>query len=335
MKTVGFCKPARYLVKKFTLALNQKIVSQFAQVSDFFYNRLQENYLVRAYYDSPRIIIADNTFNLNLKKDELILNTSVDIRKSNIRTIGNPGQNRDAEIVFNIIRGTTDAVLEEEVLNSFAPHDNRSFGVNKFLEMAAFQGASLRGITNLLEIESLSISPNAKVLITEALASNKIIVIPNHDIKVDSISRVAWYEINSKTGETFWVSEDGGHQGLTEYSLILRNIGTGLAGLGVGFSLGYALTYIRIAGWLNLVGDFTNYPTCEHSPYFDCLSRKQVKEKLKEEQGFWCGTPVMGVGTVTVASGGVILGNTVPNAPIIGGDNRLSNRLLYGISTIH
>src|SRR5262249_19920243 len=88
------------------------------------------------------------------------------------------------------------------------------------------------GPTNLSLLGTLNISADAKARITAAIQNGYIAYMPLGSVTIGGVATTAWYEINPETGETTGVTEDGGHQAMSEYAALL--VGAPLIGYLVG-----------------------------------------------------------------------------------------------------
>lgn len=73
-------------------------------------------------------------------------------------------------------------------------------------------------------LETMNISQEAKIRITEALTANKYVTVPERMVEIQGISTIAWFEFDKNSGELIGVTENGGHQTLAEYRQLNSNI---------------------------------------------------------------------------------------------------------------
>ncbi|PXF61816.1 MAG: hypothetical protein C4B59_02930 [Candidatus Methanogaster sp.] len=208
--------------------------------SDFTTDSLADFYLTRAYFDSPRIIMASQ-----VKYGDKV-NFGIDLRKNDIRSVLYPGQLTLAQHSFMQTRGISEASIEGTVIEQLT---NQSvISVPKIFEAADEQNISVRmfmpatdsdidslidEITNLsisnedksllissaemtptynkTEIMNMNISEEAKYRIIETLESGKGVIVPEEMVTVDGVITIGWWEINPETHEILGVMENGLH----------------------------------------------------------------------------------------------------------------------------
>ena len=93
------------------IATNELAVTAFAGASDRSLRQLEQTYLTRAYYTSPRLTLAlsrieGNAFDIRL-----------DIRKNDLRAIAAPGQRVKAQAQFETARGYLESTIEGTILS--------------------------------------------------------------------------------------------------------------------------------------------------------------------------------------------------------------------------
>ncbi|MEZ6088875.1 MAG: dockerin type I domain-containing protein [Pirellulaceae bacterium] len=181
--------------------------------------------LVKAYFDSPRISIVHTTSSLETSP-EATITFSVDLAKSDLRTIAYPGQVPAATIGFRINQGISDTLVEQLALGPLLSegHVVAQTGVQQI-----FQLASDQNIATLLimpqtrsQLEGFNISPRAKSLINAALDDGKQVLTPVEMISVNGTPRLAWFEIDPRTGDTIGVFDDGTHGAFVQYAATAR-----------------------------------------------------------------------------------------------------------------
>ena len=173
--------------------------------------------LVRAYHDSPRIVIASSTLNYAEKSIEQIL----DLRRNNIRALTYPGQALKAGRVFNAIHGVTDALLEADVMEDTA-NGGRVIAAGTILQEARRQGIPLLTVTasNLQNLAKAEISGGAKARITQAVRNGKAILVPERMVAHDGTTTIAWWQLDPDTGEILGASENGTHDVFVQNSIL-------------------------------------------------------------------------------------------------------------------
>ena len=214
----------------------------FAEAADRLLVDTQAGVFVRAYYDSPRLVTvgvqpgdgSDPTFTL-------------DLRNTSVRTIPFPGQAETAAIGFNMVKGIVESGLEGAALSSAL--GQTALTTARLFEAATAQGIGSTIITdnNLSWLESLPISEEAKARITTSALEGKILIVPQTPVLVDGDTYMGWWEVDSVSGETIGVMENGLHVALLEY----------LAGLGAGAVIAGPITDL-ILGYTSYVLGFVS-----------------------------------------------------------------------------
>jgi uncharacterized membrane protein len=243
------------------LLRNEMCATRFALGSDAFGDILCQELLVRSYCDSPRLIIAGSRVLLKESSagDGSTIRTFIDTRKTDLRVIPNPGQVVQAPIRFNILRGLADNSLETTEMESFAAPDAHTMSAYSIIQEATQQGIDLQLVSTASGIDALSVSPEAKARMSGAVNAGKLIITPAASVTVGDYRTIAWFELDGVTGETFGVTEDGGHENLIEYGINLLKGGARLAGYYAGgyiagrvAGVDYAKSEIR--GWKMILG---------------------------------------------------------------------------------
>ena len=209
------------LVTAAMIASSRLRLAHFLSLSDSTVYDTAAGLGVKAYFDAPRISIVRME-----GSDTSELTQAIDLRNNTLRVVVGPGQNADARILFEIVRGGLDTFFESAVLASASQGGAQLTGVASADRILA--EAQLAGIPLLLlqpgdthALDGLDLGPDAEALISEALAAGHLVIAPQQPVPVDGALRVGWYETDTLTGETIGVLEDGGHQAITEYSAVI------------------------------------------------------------------------------------------------------------------
>jgi aspartate carbamoyltransferase regulatory subunit len=230
----------KQLLVDFTTGVIYIAALKDAEASDFTTDSLADFYLTRAYFDSPRIIMASQV------KYGGNVNFGIDLRKNDIRSVLYPGQLTLAQHSFMQTRGISEASIEGTVIEQLT--NQSAITVPKVFEAADEQNISVRmfmpatdsdidslidEITNLsisnenksllisfakitptynkTEIMDMNISEEAKYRIIETLESGKGVIVPEEMVTVDGVTIIGWWEMNPETHEIIGVMENGLH----------------------------------------------------------------------------------------------------------------------------
>lgn len=164
---------------------------------------------VKAYHDTPRVIIASSTV------ANAAIRRSLDLRSDPVRTIVNPGQSLEHEFGFHSMRGVIATLIEDVILNGAGL---TVFSAAAILEQATIDNIPLVYIdkNRLDELAQLSISVEAKARIIASINNGFLVVVPERMVVHHETLTIAWWRINPDSGEVIGVGEDGTHQAITE-----------------------------------------------------------------------------------------------------------------------
>ena len=222
----GGIPPEAYpTLQNFLIGMTRLDSANFFSVSDFSTGRLANDSLVQAYFDRPRIVIVSSQAQPVEGTTADSFNFSIDLREDHIRALAYPGQDPSSVPSFNIARGINENVIETNVtafLNAPGAAQPPVVSTAAIFQAAKDQGVELTVITseNLLQLNDLNISAEAKARITSAVAAGKVVITPTRSVTLNGGQTVGWYEVDPQTGETVGVTEDGGHQGISEYAAV-------------------------------------------------------------------------------------------------------------------
>jgi hypothetical protein len=167
-----------------------------------------DGWVCRFYADTPRVHIADVT----IKND--ILRTSLDLRRSAARQVVTgltPAQAFEARVARGVLEGS----LERAVMRYFTGSQGPE-GVSTSL---VFERAAAARIPPVLlsgaDSTGVSGPDDSRARLENALASGSLVVAPREAIEIDGVPRLAWWDIDRRTGSTTAVTDEGLHQMVT------------------------------------------------------------------------------------------------------------------------
>jgi uncharacterized membrane protein len=266
------------LARAQSIVLNELNTSAFARAADRFLQQLQTGYLVRGWYNRPRILVGTSRY-----KDGTIV-YGLDLVKRDMQTIAEAGQRRDATAAFELLRGLIESSLEGEVLAGSS--GQTAFDVIDVIRNAT-DGLTVIGRANLPALADLTAIPaGARELINEAVSRGVLVILPRRPVTLGGAARFGWLEYDPVSGETISSFEDGSHGAFVDY------VGTQLVNLnytekiaefcgrinGIGIS-----GIIYMSGVLNGVAGVTEF-------------NEEIKH-AKEEMGSALGQQTLGGGT--------------------------------------
>jgi len=225
-----FPPEANSLVVRLMIGLTRLQAAGFFETSELLTREFAQQSLVKAYFDRPRLVLTSSRFDPDAASQSVSFEFGIDLRKDDIRGIVFPGQNVEAGSGFQFLRGVMESVAEAESLFQFTnPNGQQLQSVSTAVVM---QEAIALGISviqlapgDLLLLDDLPISAEAKARITQTLDTGRLVTVPTESVTIDGIERIGWYETDPQTGETIGVMEDGGHQGIVEYGAALAFVG--------------------------------------------------------------------------------------------------------------
>ena len=182
----------------------------FAEMADRMITETSAGLFIKAYYAAPRLIIT------SLSPNGAQAAFSMDLRNTAVRTIPYPGQATSAAIGFNISKGFIESGIEGRVLgDAIGQPVLTTARIGTAAQEQDIEPVYLAS-DNLHLLDQLNLTPQAKARITSATAAGKLVIIPAAKVQIDGSLHTGWWEIDTATGETIGVLEDGLH-GALEY----------------------------------------------------------------------------------------------------------------------
>ena len=235
------------------------VAGSFLLYSDRDLRSLSATYLVKAYYDTPRLTLFESR--TCTEETNASVRMSLDIRRNLANAIPFSGQNAVQSRALNVVKGYRDSALEHVLIEALFTN---TLPVDLIVAcpMAVFAAAESLGIpritlatqSDLLTLEPIGLSPEAKARICDAVVGGCVVNVPSRMVQLHGMDSIAWWEINPLTGETVSVAEDGGHPDLVEYecnplgALLLTGFCMAVSALFIWFSATYPeLTEIIMA----------------------------------------------------------------------------------------
>ncbi len=206
------------------VTMSRSRLDQFDITSDSYTQSMAQELLVKAYFDSPKIVVLSTRATLE-KDGSVQLGVSIDLLKDSMRVIASAATAAGATIGFEFNRGLMENVIEAAAIGN-PPGGNASSPISAPLGTAAiFQAAVQQGISfvtllpsNAQGLDAINIPADAKALITQALANGDIVIVPSSAVTVNGQQSTGWYQLDTSTGEITGVLEDGQHGGIGEFA---------------------------------------------------------------------------------------------------------------------
>jgi large repetitive protein len=212
---------------------------------------------VKAYFNSPRLIVVTNHVATAATGNTSTVTQELDLLKDDKSSIPLPGQNPSATVSYNLMRGGMESTVESQVYQalaqSFTPQSGvtlvGTYAVADIFAAAQQQGIGLIELTsaNAGQVNNLPITADAQARISNALAANLIVVAPSSPVALSGGNTYGWYQIDPTTGATESVGEDGAHQGILE-GVIADILGAETSAVVIFFRTFHS----RLQRWLDL-----------------------------------------------------------------------------------
>ncbi len=213
---------AAHLTQLQTIAVNELITMSQNAASDLSLAQLQPIYLGHAYYTTPRLTVALSSLNTTAGT----VGFKLDLLKNDDRFEAGPQQlstsfveGTNPAVAFEINRGVIESSLEAITLKDVTGQP--AIGIAQVIAaLAPGETLSVYTSANADQLSQTSLSPDAQARIQTAIGNNKAVLTPTHMVTVNSVTTVAWYEIDRTTGQTLSAFPDGGHQGEIEEAVM-------------------------------------------------------------------------------------------------------------------
>ncbi len=212
------------LARQAMIAVERDRLTSFAVLSDTLLKGLSSTTFTRAYFARPRITIVSSRVEQSAgTPGGATVLMQMDLRRDDIRVLAAPGQPSKAPVALRVAWGLTENAAEQKILEPPSGTNNPPLlGDNTAAIFARAKAAGIEIITiqphEQAVLGTLRISNEARIRISEAMESGKVVALPRQAVDVNGRPRIAWYELDPNTGETIGVTEDGGHNGLVPYS---------------------------------------------------------------------------------------------------------------------
>ncbi len=250
--------PADYAdrLRSFVTDVTRLLSIRNNQASDEMTDVVAKRALVRAYADSPRLMLAIGKVQAGTATEPGTIQFEIDLRRDTVRVVPTPGQSAVATAAFNIVRGVAATLIEKQVVAGSVPADQQELVINtdNVLRAAGAQGIPVIVLTpaDLPTLANrLTASADALARITDALTAGQFVIVPESPVSLGTIRTTSWYDVNPLTGETISVGENGGHNAAIEYEKIVAAVGTGLI-LGINT---FTITDVFFPEWKQLLAD--------------------------------------------------------------------------------
>jgi uncharacterized membrane protein len=221
------------LARRFLANLTRQAAINYLTLADRFGQNLESTSSVKAYFNRPRLVLSSHQETTPPGRPVNSSSFSIDLRRDTVRAVAVPGQNLNVVRGFNLARGVTDTNVEDAVIKVLMSGIGiNAVPVNTAEVFAAAAGQHIPSIVlskdNAPFLDNMNISAEAKARISTAIQQGQLVLVPSNAVSLGDVATIAWYEINPTTGDTVGVTEDGGHQAILAYALILGPVAAGL-----------------------------------------------------------------------------------------------------------
>lgn len=244
-------KQLNILTRNHAIAYSRYLGMQFSATSYNLTQQAQTATLVKAYFDSSRILASSVTIEQGEDKN-FTFASQFDLTKNDIRAISFILQSARAVMVFNIQRGLEQSAIEDFVLSSTISSNSENIvketSVPSIFEVAKDQDieSKLFWSGNLQEVSASDYSEEAKIRISHAINKGNMVWIPSRTVTIGGVKKIGWLEIDPVSGKLVDTYEDGRHLNIIEY------IGTGISNISQQYWYGFAAG--SIVGIYGLIG---------------------------------------------------------------------------------
>lgn len=241
-------KQLNVLTRNHAIAYSRYLGMQFSATSYNLTQQAQTATLVKAYFDSSRILASS----VRIERGEAFAG-QFDLTKNDIRTISFPLQSARAVMVFNIQHGIEQLAIEDFVLSSTFSSSSGSIlketNVLSIFKAAKDQGIKTKvfGSRNIQEINTGDYSEEAKIRISNSVSRGNIVLIPSRSVLIQDTKKIGWLEIDPISGKLIDTFEDGRHLSILENILFYAEI-IGASEFALGFAVGNITGIYAIIG---------------------------------------------------------------------------------------
>lgn len=245
----------------------------FLAISDGAMARLgkESDAVVRYYPDSPRLHIAEwNSHDQRF---------AIDLRRDRVRAVA-PGAPAGTVFHGQVLRGIVEGSLERAVAEFVTAElvGKEKWGsvisTGTLFERAHADGVGLVLIDGDRPLPQKAIPDDARARMKRALAGGNWVIMPERALALGGRDRIAWWQVDPRSGETSAVTDDGLHgagtaeKGATESVVVVSGVAgaEGFVGLTVWektatgalvFSQAVQVFASRIGEFLSTIGPFT------------------------------------------------------------------------------
>jgi transglutaminase-like putative cysteine protease len=171
---------------------------------------------------------------------------TVDLRRNELRLVSERLSGPQV-VSANLARSVLDGAVEHILLGELTPTSGRrlaSLSTVEVMNRADALGTDLIAVTTPEGIERVQASQTTKARMLGSLTRDVALVVPARALPFEGMDRLAWWQVNLKSGEALAVMEDGLHGQLVEY--LATNLFVVTQNLFAFFFFGGIVNYIML-----------------------------------------------------------------------------------------
>ncbi len=204
-----------FLTRLSLIAMDELITMGFDGASDTSLTQLEQEYVGRGYYTTPRLTLGISSFANNA------VGFKLDLLKNDIRFEASPQQIYSppsfspphVSTSFEIQRGLIESSIEDIILAQITGQP--AIGIDQVIQaLPAGESLLVFGAPNIDDIASTTLTPDVQARIRVTIANGEIVFVPSHMVTINGQTTVGWYEADPTTGHLVSTFPDGGHQAL-------------------------------------------------------------------------------------------------------------------------
>ena len=229
-------RPALRLINCTLAALSDKLLASLDK---------DDRTIIRFYPDSPRVQLVDLT--RSARKQRL----TIDLRRDHARAVAQdePAATFSARVFHGVVNGTLERVLGEYITTEMSLKKlTPGFSTSSLFDQAFAEGIPARVLRGDAKGLPEGLPKDAQARLRETLANGFLVVVPQQGLKRGKELRLAWWQIDSRSGKTTAVTDEGLYQDTVERTVLVGSEEDGEVTVVVE-------DYFRGAGRQNLVHD--------------------------------------------------------------------------------
>jgi hypothetical protein len=202
-------RPALRLINCTLAALSDKLLASLDK---------DDRTIIRFYPDSPRVQLVDLT--RSARKQRL----TIDLRRDHARAVAqdDPAATFSARVFHGVVNGTLERVLGEYITTEMSLKKlTPGFSTSSLFDQAFAEGIPTRVLRGDAKGLPEGLPKDAQARLRETLANGFLVVVPRQGLKRGKELRLAWWQIDSRSGKTTAVTDEGLYQDTVERTVLV------------------------------------------------------------------------------------------------------------------